>query len=1067
MSGFRYLKGSCPVCGGARKDCRENLSNQIIHCRHDADPVGYVLKGHDIHGFGLWLPGEIEDEQSAQRRKEWIEEQRRERETREAIERTRRAEGLSEIERNREFRNLLNQLSLNQSHREDLKRRGLTDEQIQKGMFASVEQWQELSQPVSHLLPGVNLDGRSLNISTPGYLCPIWHNDLIIGCQIRTEDKYRWLTSVNQKRPNGQTSHLKNGELPIAVVEADGDPDLRFCEGVLKPYIASCRLGKSFLGAAGGNFTSSPEQIQEAIARIQPRRLILCPDAGAIDNPHVVRQYQKLYELLTDWGCELLVERWQDEALDIDEIPPSTRIALTAFEEFLPLPTNNATGFSTMTTDKKLNQAEYREAVRTLLEKNYSESELDFEVQAIASEYHKQDSQVWRAYNRLAEEEDKKEALQSVGAELDELLAASKSELNLVDYLPGELFKIKEVYHRLCLRPEVALMQFLTTLSGLLPVGSMINLCDYTNFDQALALFFAICAEPSQRKSPGQKQIVVKPLRILQKRADTEYKAKMENYELAMSEWKQRGGEKSGEPEPKQPNRRIYYINGATQAGLRNLLNKEQVHGLNIIYDEMAADFRNRSKKYNAGLTEDLLSYYDGLGKREALADGFAGDFDEVLLSVQGSIQPGVVAEFLNGEDDPNGYWSRISIVNQPNQVLEIPLNPIDRAAKIDISELLAAHYDKFARLTQPVNLRLSPEAENLMIQVMNKCDRRRVEAKTQGLAAQWGKLPGKIGRLAALIHLSEQLYHNSTIDPVVNRYTLKKAIKLGYFLLQEATSLYADNSPGNLAAHLKRILEEAEKTDLLAARDVKMAVRVLRNTSPNTIRNYFSDLERLGYGEVIGNGTRQKFKIKTVDNVDRNVVIMSTNKIHTEQGVQKTVDNVDNVDKIKNNEIGDLTRRPVELEHLTVNKHKSEIKNPENDNNDNNDNIVNKTSESPTVEGSEYVDNVSTKMTTNVNSFNDLRGQVIFDTNGNPHRVVDRNGQMWITDKGAYVSREDWRKGIFYPPTVQSVAGLINRIGTAVQLKWVIDNLNDLMTEAIGNGLISNEKLGEIYKIE
>jgi hypothetical protein len=262
----------------------------------------------------LWLPSVIANEQDEQRRSEWIEEQRRERKAREAIERQRRAEGLDLVERDRQFRNLLNQLPLDQSHQEDLKRRGLTDEQIRSGMFVSVRKWQRLDQPISYLLPGASIDGRSLNIGYSGYLCPVWHGNLIVGCQVRLDSgvgKYRWLTSVNKCRPNGQTSHLKNGELPITIIQVDDDPDLRFCEGILKPYVAGRRLNKSFIGAAGGNFASSPQQVKEAIMRIQPRRLILCPDAGAVKNPNVMGQYQRLHQLLSKWGYQLTIESWE------------------------------------------------------------------------------------------------------------------------------------------------------------------------------------------------------------------------------------------------------------------------------------------------------------------------------------------------------------------------------------------------------------------------------------------------------------------------------------------------------------------------------------------------------------------------------------------------------------------------------------------------------------------------------------------------------------------------------------------------------------------------------------
>lgn len=372
---FTNLRRGCPICGGVRKDCRQNNQNQVIHCRHaDANPVGYKFLKLDKLGFGMWLESAIVDEQDEQRREEWKRSQQQQKEARIAAELQRLIAGLTEKERDREFRNLLGQLSLSAKHREDLLRRGLTDEQINQGMFASVKKWQKLGSSVSHLLPGVNIDGRSLNIGYSGYLCPIWHDGLIIGCQVRLDSgdgKYRWLTSVNKKRPNGQTSHLKNGELPITIVQVDGntdkstlhdalvavtpvavtsvagsesegDQDLRFAEGILKPYVASSRLEKNFLGAAGGNFANSPQQVEVIIASLNPERLILCPDAGAVNNSQVMRSYQALYELVSSLGHELWVEWWgqfDKSSPDIDELSEETQTTIISYQEFLKFST--------------------------------------------------------------------------------------------------------------------------------------------------------------------------------------------------------------------------------------------------------------------------------------------------------------------------------------------------------------------------------------------------------------------------------------------------------------------------------------------------------------------------------------------------------------------------------------------------------------------------------------------------------------------------------------------------------------------------------------------------------
>ncbi|EAW35151.1 DUF3987 domain-containing protein [Lyngbya sp. PCC 8106] len=556
------------------------------------------------------------------------------------------------------------------------------------------------------------------------------------------------------------------------------------------------------------------------------------------------------------------------------------------------------------------NKDEYSQAVIKLLGYSLSESQLDLEIQAIAQKFNRSDSQVWRLYHKLSSEAEKAENLVDIARELNALLESGKATIKLEDYLPGNLIKIKEIYQRLCLRPEIGLMQFISTCSGLLPVGTKIDLCDYTNFDQPMGIYFTVCAEPSQRKTPGQKIITTKPLRILQKEADDQYKEELREYKLELAEW-EKNSQKNGEAPPIEPTRRIYFINSATQAGLRNLLQKQQQHGLVMLYDEFATDFRNRSKKYNAGLTEDLLSYYDGSGKREALADGFSGDFDEVLISVQGAIQPGVVEEFLNGDNDPNGYWARLNIINQPTQPCLIPEDPSQRGPKIDLTPLLVNHYKKIASLPK-LHLKLNSQAENLFVKIYNKCERFAAEAKTQSIATQWGKLSGKIGRLAALIHITEQIHSNGKVEDLeISSQTLFKATNLAYFLLNEAINLYADNSQDNLASHLKKILEVTERVkEPLSAGKIKNLIWPFKKakTSLDAIRSYFEDLVKLGYGKIVGSGIGRKFqlcrKVENVESSGESSSLLYPPNIPSSMDSNSKVESIEEVEKISPNQV-------------------------------------------------------------------------------------------------------------------------------------------------------------------
>ena len=54
--------------------------------------------------------------------------------------------------------------------------------------------------------------------------------------------------------------------------------------------------GATFIGAADGNFASSPRQLQTVLGHTEGQDRILLPDGDAIYNPDVLTSYQRLYE---------------------------------------------------------------------------------------------------------------------------------------------------------------------------------------------------------------------------------------------------------------------------------------------------------------------------------------------------------------------------------------------------------------------------------------------------------------------------------------------------------------------------------------------------------------------------------------------------------------------------------------------------------------------------------------------------------------------------------------------------------------------------------------------------
>jgi hypothetical protein len=352
MTSFRSLKGNCPICNGARRDCRENTQIGLIHCRHDviSAPLGFRFVGVDAIAFNMWT---VDDGRSGDSSDWETQQQQRvaERERRLADERERCIQSLSVDERDRNIRRIHAQVGLSTRHRQLLRDRGLTDAQIDAGKYFSIAPWQEVTG-INPRLAGVDLWGRKLLIGQAGFACPVPDvQGRLIGWQTRfddaSDDKYKWTTSRSSKRPNGGTAHLPNGELPIGCYRpVDGVKinTIALAEGFLKSFIAAQRRGQIIIGAAGGNWASSPQQFKTYIdalaAELNTKTLVLYPDGGAIANNSVMGSYQRALEMITKWGYSVFVAWWGQrtkEQPDIDELASFDEIAYLTPEEFLEL----------------------------------------------------------------------------------------------------------------------------------------------------------------------------------------------------------------------------------------------------------------------------------------------------------------------------------------------------------------------------------------------------------------------------------------------------------------------------------------------------------------------------------------------------------------------------------------------------------------------------------------------------------------------------------------------------------------------------------------------------------
>ncbi|MEY3298877.1 MAG: hypothetical protein RLZZ597_2137 [Cyanobacteriota bacterium] len=315
MSGFKSLGRACPICDGARRDCRENLSTGFIHCRDaSANPRGpwrYIKD--DAHGFGMWVWGEGDDnrdsrpappptEPSAPAVLSWPIEQR-----------------------DSAYRAMAGKLAL--VHRLDIgKRPHVTAQEIDALVSAGVLFTWPGGQTVPGAgvgLPGVKGDGRLMGRNTWAVGVPNLQGQ-IAGVQLRNPNGgYFWASAPNQ---GGAIPHIE-GELPLGLYGVPQVGVLEVAEGYLKPALAQARYGGGWLGMAGGQWAKAPKQLRAVLEAHGITQIILNADGGAIQNPNVMGQYRALTTLLHEWGIPLKVRWWgQTEKShgDVDEISPDT-----------------------------------------------------------------------------------------------------------------------------------------------------------------------------------------------------------------------------------------------------------------------------------------------------------------------------------------------------------------------------------------------------------------------------------------------------------------------------------------------------------------------------------------------------------------------------------------------------------------------------------------------------------------------------------------------------------------------------------------------------------------------
>jgi hypothetical protein len=327
--GFQYLKSRCPVCEGARKDCRQ--STKRVHCRSGTEENnGWHRVGEDRQGFGLYSQSIPQDWQPPEKVI--------------PIE-TKTQLSLSIPELDQTYRRIADRTGqLTYRHRVDLGKRGLTPEQIDRLQQAQTLFGWSSGASIPGLKPvaGVNqygklqkFQGYAISFQTPA--------GEILGIQIKLDEPQRTELDRKYTWTSGAATAQVNGELPIGYSNPTGSHSgiVYLAEGALKPIVASLLHNIEVIGSPTAGWAGSPRLFREYLESVSASVVRLLPDAGMLDQPHsnIHSQYRRTIALLRDWGYTVEVGWWGQSKYsdpDCDELRPQewARVQWISWESY-------------------------------------------------------------------------------------------------------------------------------------------------------------------------------------------------------------------------------------------------------------------------------------------------------------------------------------------------------------------------------------------------------------------------------------------------------------------------------------------------------------------------------------------------------------------------------------------------------------------------------------------------------------------------------------------------------------------------------------------------------------
>ena len=453
---------------------------------------------------------------------------------------------------------------------------------------------------------------------------------------------------------------------------------------------------------------------------------------------------------------------------------------------------------------RQATQQEFRSDLLELHEQNLTADELTAALMNLAVNHRQQYISVRKAYDELLENERGIERLTEV---LDLITTAKQEDPITVRELASEQFcseVIDDFRQRFVADDLMVLMLVLTTMSSVLPIGTMVRLLDYTLHDQSALLYLLILTSSGGKKTMLFDQLVEGPILAsgVKERADKTYRRVQRQQAAAQAKKAAKKKGKDAEPETApqpDPDAGIAPEEGDTTPEssstavpidvLRHLVgdltgegidrNCQQAarhygHGFLIGTDEgrqlMSGDqYKGGGSTYTI---DKLTRLYDGKGNNQVRGNrNNERNYDKSHVAIAALLQPEIYDDIsAKAADDESGFWPRfLTLQCGPIQTrklnaaernaLPAPCYPAALQRIYDYANQLG-NFRGADQLGKAPHFRFSPEAQDWWIDRNYEIEDQQLHEANNGdplVGRLLGKAAGQVGRLAVLLHILDK----------------------------------------------------------------------------------------------------------------------------------------------------------------------------------------------------------------------------------------------------------------------------------------------------------------------